>query len=123
MKNYTAHLMPDRAPVLLQEGWSWGAALFGPLWFLAFRAWVPAALFAGAIAVVQLLVPPGAGFAIGLGFVVLAGLMGRDVLRWSLEQRGYVLEHVLAARDEEGALARLLHARTDLHETFLEPVK
>lgn len=120
MKSYTAHLMDDRAPILVPEGWSWGAALFGPAWLLFHRAWIPAGIYGAAILLVQWL-PPAWGSAIGLGLVVLAGLMGRDALRWSLEQRGYTLDHVVAARDEEGALARLLHARTDLHDAYLEP--
>ena len=45
---------------------------------------------------------------------VLAGVMGRDLVRWSLERRGYAMVHVLAARDEDGALARLLTYRPDI---------
>ena len=32
MRTYTAHLKPIRPPVLVREGWSWGGALFGPIW-------------------------------------------------------------------------------------------
>ena len=123
MKSYTAHLKPDCPPVVLLEGWSWGAAVFGPLWLLAHRAWIPAVLFAAAALLVVVLAPPGLGGLIGLGFGVLAGLLGRDAVRWSLERRGYLLSHVLAARDADGALARLLHARTDLHASLAGPLR
>ena len=41
-------------------------------------------------------------------------MLGRDILRWSLDRRGYTLAHVLAARDEEAALARLLTYRPEI---------
>jgi hypothetical protein len=42
------------------------------------------------------------------------GLCGRDMVRWALGRRGFLLAHVIAGRDEEAALARLLAARPDL---------
>lgn len=118
MKSYTAHVKPDCPPVLLLEGWSWGAAIFGPFWLLAHRAWLPALLFAALALVIQLLTP-GLSAVIALGLGVLSGLLGRDAVRWSLERRGYMLAHVVAARDHESALARLLHARTDLGASLI----
>ena len=113
MKVYTAHLKPERPPVLLREGWSWGAALFGPLWLVAHRAWVAAALHAALLVALSAL--PGRVHLLLLGtLAVMAGLLGRDVLRWSLARRGYALAHVLAARDADAALGRLLAARGDL---------
>jgi len=119
MRSYTAHLKPDCLPILLLEGWSWGAALFGPLWLLVHRAWIPAVLFGAVVVLVLVLTPPALGGMIGLGLGVLSGLLGRDAVRWSLERNGYILAHVLAARDQESALARLLHARTDLHASLI----
>jgi len=118
MRSYTAHTKPDYPPVLLLEAWSWGAAIFGPFWLLAHRAWIPAMAFGAAVLLVMVLAPPGLGGLIGLGFGVLAGLLGRDAVRWSLERRGYLLTHVLAARDEDSALARLLHVRADLNASL-----
>ncbi len=121
MTSYTAHLKPYCPPVLLREGWSWGAAIFGPLWLLAHRAWIPALLFAAIIVLVQLVAPAGLNLVVGLGLGVLSGLLGQDAVRWSLEQRDYLLAHVLVARDEESALARLLAVRTDLNALFIGP--
>lgn len=119
MRSYTAHLKPDCPPVLLLEGWSWGAAVFGPFWLLAHRAWLPAVLFSAVILLVMVLLPSSLGAVIGLGLGVLAGLLGWDAVRWSLERRGYLLTHVLAARDLDSALARLLHARADLNASLI----
>ena len=123
MNAYTAHLKPGRDPVLLKEGWSWGAFLFGPLWLLAQRAWIPAALDAALLVLVAALLPPPARPVVAFALSVLAGLLGRDLVRWSLERRGYVLGHVLAARDEEGALGRLLTFRPDLAGSMAERLR
>ena len=113
MRSYTAHLKPGKQPVLLREGWSWGAFLFGPLWLLAHRAWLPALALAVLLGLTPLLRGNPAP-VIAITLLVLAGLFGRDLLRWSLARRGYVMQHVLAARDEDAALGRLLTFRPDL---------
>ncbi len=122
MKTYTAHLKPDCPPVVLLEGWSWGAAVFGPFWLLAHRAWIPAVLFGAVAVLVMVLAPPGLGGLIGLGVGVLAGLLGRDAVRWSLGRRGCLLSDVRAGRGAESALARLLHARSDLNASLIGPL-
>ena len=48
--------------------------------------------------------------------MLLHGLSGNDMLAWALERRGYLLSHVLSARTEADALARLLTNRPDLIE-------
>lgn len=115
MRAWTAHLAPNREPVLLPEGFSWGAFLFGPVWLLIQRAWIPAALYVVVTVVLSALpLPQGASTVIGLAISVLAGVLGRDWVRWSLERRGYTEGAVLAARDGDAAYARLLAARPDL---------
>ncbi len=121
MKVWTAHLHPARPPVLVHEGWSWGAALFGPFWLLAHRAWVPGAIVLAIVVVLNLLVPQGLRGLLVLGFFLLLGLLGRDLLRWSLARRGYALAHVVAARDGDAAFARLLDARPDLAAAHENP--
>ena len=120
MRTYTAHLKPVRRPVLVREGWSWGAALFGPIWLLAHRAWIPALIWLAAWMLALALAPYAFRPPMLLGIGLITGLTGRDLVRRSLDRRGYVLAHVLAARDEETALGRLLTARPDLAERFLD---
>ena len=62
MKYWTVHLQPENrpvAPVLVREGFSWGAFLLGPLWLLAHRAWIPAVLVIAAIVITAALAPDG----------------------------------------------------------------
>jgi hypothetical protein len=118
VKFWTAHTVPRRAPVLLREGFSLRAMLFGPLWLLAWRAWIPAILVLCTELVCAALTHGTVRVVVIGGVAWLVGLCGRDMVRWSLERRGYTLAHVVAARDEEGALGRLLEARPDLAAGF-----
>ena len=113
MRFWTAHLRPGAGPVLVREGFSWGALLFGPLWLAAHRAWVPAALNLAVAILLFGLTAGGTRAALWLALVVLQGVSGRDLVRWSLDRRGYVMAHVVAARDAEAALSRLLQGRPD----------
>jgi hypothetical protein len=117
MTFWTAHLAKNREPVLLRDGFSWGAFLFGPLWLLMHRAWIPAILSLVTLFVVVFRLPPAiTGVAIP-ALMLLHGLSGNDMRSWALERRGYLLTHVLSARTEADAIARLLTARPDLiHE-------
>ncbi|MGI4952135.1 MAG: DUF2628 domain-containing protein [Janthinobacterium lividum] len=114
MRGYTAHLKPGCTPVLVREGFSWAAWLFGPLWLAAHRAWVPAGLMAALMVALWALFPLPVILVIGFGLGWLTGLLGQDMRRWSLDRRGYVMAHVLAARDHDTALGRLLTFRPDV---------
>lgn len=113
MNLYSAHVAARGEPVLVREGFALGAAVFGPLWLLAHRAWVPAAISAVVLAGLTL-VPEPARTVAEIGAAWAHGLFGHDLLRWSLERRGFRESHVVAAEDEETAFARLLAARPDL---------
>ncbi len=114
MKVYTAHLRAGRPPILVRERFAWGALLFGPFWLLAHRAWIPGVLGLCAWAALRLLVPPPFTTAVLLPLAWAFGVFGNDLRRWSLERSGYLLAHVVAAPDEDAALARLLDQRPDL---------
>ncbi len=113
MRIYTVHLDDDAAPVLVREGFSWGALIFGPLWLAAHGAWLPAAL--SLLPVVASGFLPGAlGAAAGLLLAIAFGLFGHDLRRWALGLRGRPAVHVIAAPSEEAAFTRLMAARPDL---------
>ena len=114
MRIYTAHTLAHRAPVLVREGFAWGGLLFGPLWLLARGAWLAGVLAACAWIVALAVLPALAALSALLALHWAAGLFGQDIRRWSLARRGYVLVHVVAAADEDAALARLLDRRPDL---------
>jgi hypothetical protein len=118
---WTAHIRAGAAPVLVREGFSWGALIFGPLWFAAHRAWIAGALSLAAFILIVVLANDGIATALLATLVVLLGLSGHDLVRWSLDLRGYLLAQVVVARDELEALERLLERRPDLKGSFLPP--
>ena len=73
MRVYTAHLRDGHVPVLVREGFSWGAFLLGPIWFALRRAWLAAVLSLAFTALI-LLLAPGARFWLLLVLAVTAGL-------------------------------------------------
>ena len=118
MRVYSAHTRAGRIPVLVPERFSWGAAIFGPLWLFAHRAWI-AGIVALLAALLASLAPPEWRWALAVALGALLGLFGHDLRRWSLGRRGFLLAHVVAARDRDEALARLLGRRPDLIERTL----
>ena len=121
MRFWTAHVRADAAPVLVREGFSWGALLFGPLWLAVHRAWIAAVLALAASVLIVVLAKTDIAAALLATLMVLLGLSGHDLRRWSLDYRGYLLAQVVGARDELEALARLLDRRPDLKGAFLPP--
>jgi hypothetical protein len=119
VKLWTVHLRDDAAPVLVREGFSFGAALFGPFWLALHRAWVPAAFALAAWVAVGGLTVGGTALVLDAGLLVLQGLFGNDLHRWSLARRRFTLVEVVAARNAETALARLLDRRRDLADRLL----
>ena len=121
MRFWTAHIRAGAAPVLVREGFSWGALLFGPLWLAVHRAWIAAVLALAASVLIVVLAKADIAAALLATLMVLLGLSGHDLRRWSLDYRGYLLAQVVGARDELEALARLLDRRPDLKGGFLPP--
>jgi hypothetical protein len=115
---WTAHLRPDRPPLLVREGFSLGAFLFGPLWLAFHRAWIPAVLALLASGVIVRMSAPPVSTVLLLGEMVLLGLSGRDLVRWALARRGYVLAHAVVARDADGALVQQPDQRAELTERY-----
>jgi hypothetical protein len=114
VRTYTSYLKPGFLPVLVPEGFSWGAAIFGFIWLLFHRAWIPAALL---LAFGLLVLRLGAGLhsvAPSLALFLLQGLFGRDLWRWSLSLTGHRPGPLVAAPGHDSALARLLTQRADL---------
>jgi hypothetical protein len=114
VKSFNAYTRPHAEPVLLAEGFSLGAFLFGPFWLLAQRAWIAAAVLLCLDILLALLLPERVQIPAELALAWLVGLCGRDIVGWSLQRRGFDLAHIIAARDEDAAFARLMAARPDL---------
>jgi hypothetical protein len=119
MKFYTVHLRRDEEPVLIREGFSWGAAIFGPLWLFVHGAWVAGFLVLvvdALIGLVDQLIPGPLGVIGGFMSAWVLGLFGQDLRRWNLGLNGHTEPHVIVARDIASAEARLLGARPELME-------
>ncbi len=114
MRIYTAHTCPHRPPVLVREGFSWGALVFGPIWLLGHRAWIAGILAVCASIAIAVVSHGVVAVVLMLALAWLLGLFGNDLRRWSLGRHGFVLVHVVAAGDVDTALARLLDRRPDL---------
>jgi hypothetical protein len=118
MKTYTALVKSDAEPILIKEGFSWGALLFGPFWLAAHRAWIAAAITLAAYVLIVAFVAQPASTILSAGLMLIIGLTGNDLRRWALQHRGYLLLHVLAAGNRDDAFMRLMMHRPDLGARF-----
>ena len=114
MKVFTVHTRPAMPPVLVREGFSWGAAFFQPVWFALHGAWVVAAIDVALLIADARFAPRGWASPVGWTLAAACGLFGRDLLRWSLDQRGFRLAQVVTAPDRDTALGRVLDRRPDM---------
>ena len=118
MKTYTALLKAGTEPVVLPEGFSWGALILGPVWLAAHRAWTAAAISLAGYVLAAVVAPQPAGGILAAGLALILGFTGSDLRCWALEQRGYLLVHVLAAANRDEAFNRLLIHRPDLASRY-----
>jgi hypothetical protein len=114
VKIYAALVRPDSEPVLVRDGFAWGALFLGPVWLAVHRAWIAAAISLATYVLLVALAPDPADAILAVGLSLILGFTGRDLQCWALERRGYLLAHVVAAGDRDDAFARLLNLRPDL---------
>lgn len=120
LRLYTVHLpsslSEDPTPVLIKEGFAWGAFILGVIWTLWHRLWIEAAallalfLALGVIGDFVDLSEPVES-AIMLAVTMLIGFGGNDWRRESLRRRGYHEAGVVSGPDAESALRRFLDLR------------
>lgn len=104
---------PQGGLLLVPEGFAWGALLFGPLWLLAHRLWIPLLLWLALAVLAALLLPEMLRPWLALAAHWLLGLQGQDLRRWALARRGRPAQGVVLGADPEAALSRALAARPD----------
>jgi hypothetical protein len=115
MRIWTVHeRQAGTDPVLVREGFAWLAFLFAGLWFAFNRMWLVLVIYLALVGLLIALTPEAAAPYAAVALQVLVGLHARDLRRWTLERRGWRLSGVVAARDEDGAWARLYARRPDL---------
>lgn len=96
---------------LVRDGFSWGAFIFTALWFFWHRLWlvglaVLVGLFAFAILLRSLGVPPFPAYVAVLLLSVLIGFEAASLRRWTLSRRGRALADVVSASDADEAEAK-----------------
>lgn len=113
MRVYTVHVPPGSdagaPPLLLAEGFSWGAALFGWVWLAAQKLWWQAGLALLAALLLGWASPWVSPWAL-LGLQVVLGAEARDIQRHALGRAGWREAGLVAAPDEPSALQRLVDA-------------
>jgi len=119
MRVWTVHLRPALAgkparTVIVREGFSWWAALFPLLWFLAKRLWIVAALYFALATLLGFVLPSSISPWAMVALQILAGLEARNLQRWALERQGFRLMGVVQGRNEDGAVLNLADRRPDL---------
>ena len=111
MKTWTVHLRPgppgaDPDFVLVREGFSWLAFLFGPLWLAARGLWLALLLYLAALVPLALLMDiagPVGEAVISLVFALFSGFTAHDVWRWTLDRRRYAAMGLVVAPDRAAA--------------------
>lgn len=116
MRLYTLHAKDGDEPRtrLVREGASFWSFIFGPLWLAARGLWLALLGYLLVAVALGLALLPGWGAAAGIAFQVLFALHARDLERWTLRRRGYVLRGVVAGTDHEDALLRAVTAKPEL---------
>lgn len=127
MKTYTVHEPPnapanrvDRAEnmVFVKDGFSWSALIFGPLWLLAKRLWLPLILYVVLVTLVSLALESAGvaekfiGWAV-MAFHVLLGLEGSTIQRWSLDRAGWRIVGSVNGRNGDECERRFFDAWLD----------
>ncbi len=127
MTVFTVHISDSAAKpdlVLIKDGFSWPAAVFGFLWALAVGAWALAlALFVVQVAVSALLPlvienTEALGVA-QLGSAVVIGLVANEARRWFLGFGGLREAGVVTGADKDQAEQRFLDAHPDVTARLL----
>lgn len=106
---------PERPPVLVAEGFSPWALVFGSIVLLRPGSWLAATLAGSAtllIGIAARRVPELWTLLPGLHLTI--ALFARDWRRWELGQAGFVPGPIVAGPDRETALLRLLSLQPDL---------
>jgi hypothetical protein len=134
MAIFAAHCAPEfqrssedleRARIF-RVGFVWPALVFGPLWLVVRRLWLPLALWIVAAALVGAatargLLDPNAAFWLYALAALYLGFEGRALEAVALTRRGRPLVDIVWAADSSGAERAFFARAADLAETSRPP--
>jgi hypothetical protein len=98
--------------LFVREGFNWGAFFFSILWAIGHGMWLGALAMAALLALIvglpEIFALDWASRAVLLiGYLFFCGFNGNDWLRAGLNERGWEISSVIAARDQDHAVMRL----------------
>jgi hypothetical protein len=99
----------------VRDGFSWGAALFGPLWMAANGLWLVLLgylLIVGGGSLLLSLLDTAAAWSgwLGIAIHLLLGFEAPSLRRWTLERRGWSMVGSVAGANREDAERRFFEA-------------
>lgn len=112
MKTYTVYLKQDDQNIsnieYIPEKFSWVGFLFSTLWLLYHRLWLQAFFFIVFIILLNQLELAGIleaniSLVVWIAVSFFIGFTGNDMLRRSLEKKGYVFYDIIVASSEQEA--------------------
>lgn len=111
-------LLDSRAVVLVRDGFSWSAALFGVPWALVHRLWFAALGLAGlalglAVLVAEGVIAPASAAALGVGIALLTGFHAADLRARALWHQGYRVDGTVVAPSLDEAERRYFARRLE----------
>lgn len=136
MKTYTVH-EPAEGPtdrlergeqlVFVREGFSWMAALFGPLWMIGCRLWLALLAYVAALVALQVLVkiaglPGQAATWMTVAGHLLIGFEADSIRRWTLRRRGYQMIGSVSGTDRDECERRFFDAWLDGRSNVARPI-
>ncbi|MEN3929640.1 DUF2628 domain-containing protein [Microvirga sp. W0021] len=122
MKSYTVHFPKGctepnadalTGAVLIRDGFSWGAFIFGPFWLLWNRLWLTGIIMLVVLITVSTLAdmlefePITWGIADFL-IMLLIGFEANSLKRWTYERRGQPVAGIVTGHDEIEAEAKMI---------------
>jgi len=115
---------PDQGVVFVKEGYAWWCLIAPVIWFAFHRLWLGIVLFLGiATGLAAGLQHLGYGTQIQAGvvalFQVLVAAHANDLRRSVLAAQGYVVDAIVAGRNEEEAEARYFAESPHVVQTLL----
>ena len=105
--------------VLVKDGFSLAATIFGPLWALVQGLWEVAIIIFVFYVLMGFLINefvPGAAAATAaqVGAAVLVGIVANELRRWSLDRRGFEERDTVLGSDSADAERRFFEANPDV---------
>ena len=105
--------------VLVKDGYSLAATIFGPLWALVLGLWETAIIIfvfytLMGFLISELIDGTNAAMAAQVGVAILIGIVANELRRWNLDRRGFEERDTVLGSDAADAERRFFEANPDV---------